>query len=332
MILVTGGTGLVGSHLLLDLTVKGLTVRATKRAQSSLDNVRKVFSLYAENGTELFESIEWIDADLLDLPALELAFADVTHVYHCAAVIAFDPKQYKNLRNTNITGTANVVNLCISNNIEKLVHVSSIAALGDNKQLISETTHWNSEGQNSMYAISKYGAELEVWRASQEGLQVVVVNPGVILGDVFFKTGSGKIFTKLKNGFKHFTSGSIGFVDVKDVSTTMIKLMESDIHQEQFILITENWSYEKLFRSIVQHMGKSTKLKKTSANQLKIAYWLDTIKGKLFFGKRSLFKSTIKTSQKTLLYDNTKIKEALDFEFIPLEESVKRIATSSHLC
>ena len=199
MILVTGGTGLVGAHLLLYLVENGENVRAIYR---NLDTIQKTKSLFQQNQKiDLFQKIDWIEADILDIPSLKIVFENIDYVYHCAGHISFDPKDENSLRKTNIEGTANIVNFCIDNKVKKLCHVSSIAALGDlaqNETVVSETSEWNPEMCHSDYAISKYGAELEVWRGFQEGLEVVIVNPGVILGSTIFDSGSGVIFSKVK--------------------------------------------------------------------------------------------------------------------------------------
>jgi nucleoside-diphosphate-sugar epimerase len=304
---------LVGSHLLLELALQGKKVKALKRDTTDLSQAKEVFHLYSNKGDSLFNTIEWVVCDLLDLPALDHAFKNVSMVYHCAAKISFDPKEDLALTKNNIVGTANIVNLCISYVVEKLVHVSSIAALGENNHMITEATHWNPEKENSMYAITKYGAELEVWRGTQEGLNAIIVNPGVILGDVFFSTGSGKIFSKIKKGFDFYTGGKIGFVGVKDVVTCMITLMNSTISNEQFILVSENWSYQKLFSTIAKELNPSMKLKKTTKTQLKFALFLDLIKHYVFRSKRSLFNTTVKTANKSLSYDASKIKKSYWF-------------------
>ncbi|MCB0464194.1 MAG: NAD-dependent epimerase/dehydratase family protein, partial [Aequorivita sp.] len=184
MILVTGGTGLVGSHLLFFLLKKNERVRAIHRKSSDIQSVKKVFALYTPEVESLFNKIEWIEADITDIPALKEVFMGIKKVYHCAAFISFNPSKYKVLKKANVEGTANIVNLCLANNIEKLCYVSSVATLGSNlkDQLISEETSWNPDEKNSVYAITKYGAEMEVWRGTQEGLDAVIVNPGLILG------------------------------------------------------------------------------------------------------------------------------------------------------
>ena len=158
-------------------------------------------------------------------------------MYHCAAFISFDTNDYFALRKINIEGTANLVNLCLANNIEKLCYVSSIATIGNSikNELITEDTHWNPEEDQSVYAITKYGAEMEVWRGTQEGLIVIVVNPGIIIGAGFWRSGSGSLITRIYKGISHYTTGVVGFVDVLDVVMPLIQFMESDIKNERYI-------------------------------------------------------------------------------------------------
>ena len=184
MILVTGSTGLVGAHLLYKLISNNEKVRAIYRNEGKLNNVKKVFSTYIDDYKNLFENIDWVKADILDIPSLSKAFKGIDYVYHCAAFVSFEPDKYHLLRRTNIEGTANIVNLCISNSIKKLCYVSSIATIGNelNNNPITEDSVWNPEEEHSVYAITKYGAEMEVWRGTQEGVDAIIVNPGVILG------------------------------------------------------------------------------------------------------------------------------------------------------
>ena len=186
----------------------------------------------------LFEKIEWIEADINDIPALEKAFQDITHVFHCAAFISFDPNDLQRLVEVNEIGTANIVNLCIANQIKKLCYVSTIAAIGKepNNKWVSEETEWQNE-LVSPYALTKYLAEMEVWRATQEGIPVIIVNPGVIIGPGFWESGSGKLFPTAAKGYKYAPPGGSGFVAVEDVVNMMVQLMESNISNERYIAV-----------------------------------------------------------------------------------------------
>ena len=327
MILVTGGTGLVGSHLLFQLAQQGEKIVAIHRKNSDLKTVKNVFSYFSSNYESLFKSITWVEADLSDVPALDFAFKGVTKVYHSAAMISFSASDYRKMRKVNIDGTANIVNLCVANQVKKLCFVSSVAAVGKplTGKNIDEENEWNVADNNYGYAITKYGSEIEVWRAGQEGVDVVIVNPGVILGSGFWKTGSGKLFDKSYNGFPFFTEGITGFVDVQDVTNIMIKLMNSTIKNQRFILVSESISFKTLFFSIADAFNKKRPTIKVTKLISGIGWRVNWLLSK-FSGKTPMItKQSANSSHNRYYYSNKKIKEAIDYQFIPLEETIKNV-------
>ncbi|MEZ4817347.1 MAG: NAD-dependent epimerase/dehydratase family protein [Flavobacteriaceae bacterium] len=327
MILVTGGTGLVGAHLLYHLLLEHPKVRATHRKNSDVASVKKVFSYYTEEVEALFQKIEWVEANITELPALTEAFKNITHVYHCAAFISFNPKHYYALKKANIEGTANVVNLCIANSVKKLCYVSSIATLGKTLegQPISEENDWNPEDNNSVYSITKYGAEMEVWRGTQEGLDAVIVNPGVILGEGYWNSGSGVLIKRVAKGVHFYTHGSTGFVDVKDVVKAMITLMNSHVKNEKFILVAANATYKEFLTKLSKEFGNKPPSKYISKRILMILSNLDWLSNNLFKTKRSLLKATVHSLYTHSKYDASKIEKVLSFQFTPFEETFRRI-------
>ena len=330
MILVTGGTGLVGSHLLYELVNAKKTVKAIYRRAHKLESVKKVFAYYSENWETLYNTIEWVEADITNIPQLQIAFKDITQVYHCAAFISFEPDKYRRLRIINIEGTANIVNLCISHKVKKLCYVSSIAAIGHNPKpetLITENTAWNPEEDNSVYAITKYGAELEVWRGSQEGLDVVIVNPGIILGPGYWHGGgSGSLFKSIYKGRNYYTKGGSAYVDVYDVVDVMQRLMESTIKNEGFIVISDNLLFKYFNFKVAKALGISTSAKQIKPWQLQIAWRLDWLNHKLFGKRRKLSKQLAKTINKVTNHDNSKVKDALGFNFSPVDDSIEKVS------
>lgn len=330
MILVTGGTGLVGSHLLYKLVSNGETIRATYRREKTLKRVKHVFSYFSDDAERLFDTIKWIEADINNIPKLEKAFEGVSYVYHCAAFVSLEPDKYHQLRKINIEGTANIVNLCISNSVKKLCYVSSIAAIGhheNSERLINETTEWNPEEDNSVYAITKYGAELEVWRSTQEGLDAVIVNPGIILGAGYWKGGSsGSLFKQINNGMRYYVNGIVGYVDVFDVVDSMIQLMKSDIKNESFILVSENLSFKVFQNKVAKALNVTSPKREAKPWLLNLAWRMDWLKHKLFGTRRSLSKQTAKSAVSITKYDNSKLKNALNFEFKSIDESVKEVS------
>ena len=324
MILVTGGTGLVGSHLLLELVRNNTKVRAIYRTKSKLDTVKKVFSYYTPDYQNLVDKIEWVKADILHIPALETVFNGVDYVYHAAALISFDPNDFDTLQKVNIEGTANIVNLCVAYNIKKLCYVSTIGTIGRSSPTkeATEDNEWTDQNTN-VYARTKYAAEMEVWRGSQENLNVVIVNPGVILGPGFWNTGSGKLFKTAKKGYSYYPPGGTGFVTVSDVIRTMMGLMTSKISGERFILVSENGSFKDILTRITLAMNKKPPTKVLQVWQLNIARYLDILAHLLTGNERRLTKSTIYSLLHTEVYNNTKIKHALNFEFEVLDEAIQ---------
>lgn len=328
MVLVTGGTGLVGAHLLLHLIENDENVRAIYRNVATIKKTKSLFSLYKKE--VLFEKIEWIKADIIDVPSLEKAFENIDYVYHCAALISFNPKEEDLIRKINIEGTANIVNFCLAKSIKKLCFVSSIAALGDlkqNEKIITEETEWNPEKPHSDYAISKYGAEMEIWRGQQEGLNAVIVNPGVIIGPGFQEQGSGKLFKNVQNGLPFFTKGSSGFVAVTDVVKIMFELMKNEIKNDRYTLISQNIVFRDFFNSI----ARASKIKDPSIYlsplMMGILWRMDWLFSTIFRQKRHLDRATAIASYSKNLYSNEKIKSALEFEFLDMHQYIKEIST-----
>ncbi len=326
MVLITGASGLVGSHLAIHLLENGEKVRAIYRESNSKEKTKSIFDLHHKY--HLFSKIEWIQGDILDIPSLEIAFESIDYVYHCAAMISFDPKDEEKLRKTNIEGTANIVNFCLSKKVEKLCYVSSIAALGDllpHETIITEEIEWNPEKSHSDYAISKYGAEIEVFRAQQEGLKVVIVNPGVILGAGFFDSGSGEIFTKVKKGLKFYTNGITGFVGVSDLVSIMFQLMKSDIEGERFIVISENITYKNLLETIAIEFNVNKPTIQVTKLMTNLAYRVDWILSNVFFQKRKLSKDMSQSLHLLDLYSNEKVKKTLNFNFEKISGTIKKV-------
>ena len=330
MVLITGATGFLGSHLLLELLQDGEKLRALYRSPEKMEQVKKLFSLYGKE--DLFASIQWFQADITDIPALEKAFEGITLVYHCAALVSFDPADEEAMRKANIEGTANIVNLCLCYSVQKLCVVSSIAALGDplpGQDIFTESTDWNPEKSHSDYAISKYGAEMEAWRGLQEGLNVVVVNPGIILGPMpdqqAWHEGSGKIFAKTNNGLSFYTKGSSGFVWVGDVTKIMVELVKSSLCGERFILVSENVVFEDLLQSIAENLKVKPPSHYLSKNFTRFLWRLDWL-ANVFGAKRKLSRSMADSLHYCNKYSNEKIQKQLGYRFRPIAETIAETA------
>jgi len=325
-ILVTGGTGLVGAHLLAQLCLQGFTVRAIHRNTSNLNASKQVFSYYTDDFENLFNQVEWVESDVIDIPSLKPFFIGITEIYHCAAIVSFKKSDDELMRKTNIEGTANMVNLALHFGIKKFCHVSSIATIdkNQNSEFIEEQNGWNPETNNYGYAITKYGAEMEVWRGAQEGLDVIIVNPGVILGSGFWEHNTGKFFSNAASGFKYYTRGETGFVCVNDVVKAMIMLMQSPLVNERFILVADNKSFQWILTEIAKAMKTKIPFIKVTTLMSEIAWRLTGIHS-FFTGKPALItKHSSRASHQKFSYSSKKIEKLLAFEFENISQSIHR--------
>ena len=316
MILVTGGSGLVGSELISQLLAQG----------------NKIKAIY--NSTRLtisHQNLIPVKCDILDTAALEEAMQGVTQLYHCAAMVSFSAKNKDQLLKINIEGTANVVNAALDAGVTKMVHVSSVSALGRirENETVTEEMNWTEESSNSVYGKSKYLGEMEVWRGIGEGLQAVIVNPSLILGSGDWNKGSSEIFRSVYNEFPWYTEGVTGVIDVKDVARAMILLMNSEINKQRFILNAENLSYKEVFTNIAKCFGKKPPHKKVTTFIAAIVWRLEAIKS-MFTGKDALVtKETARTALAKVYFDNNKILKALPgFQFTPINETIKNICAT----
>jgi dihydroflavonol-4-reductase len=319
LILVTGANGFLGEHLIRHLIV---------------DVSTKIIALYRTTIPHFFvhnkyENLQWMQCDMLDVDAVDVIMQMCfTNVYHCANTISFDAREAEAMFHNNVEGTATIANACLEHNVTKLLYVSSVAAIAraEGKNQISEKTPWLLDDHTSQYGISKYKAEMEIWRAAAEGLSVVIVNPSVILGEGDWNKGSSQLFKNVYNEFAYYTRGCNGFVDVQDVCKAMIALMKSDINNERFIINQGNYSYLDLFTKMAKWFEKKPAYKFASAWKSEIVWRLFAIR-KFFTGKVPLItKETAYTANQIFEYNNEKLLKALpDFKYQDVEKSLERI-------
>ncbi|MEY4603628.1 MAG: hypothetical protein RIT43_920 [Bacteroidota bacterium] len=325
MILVTGGTGLLGSHLLFELSKSNVPIRALYRNSKRIQRVKALFEYYdREKGAQQFDRIDWFEGDILDIPALENSLEQVTHVYHCAGMVSFATRDFKDVMKINREGTANVVNCCLALNIQKLCYVSSTAAVGYTEQgLTDESILWKNGPDVSGYSVSKYSAEKEVWRGIEEGLCAVMVNPCVIFGPGNWDETSLAIFRSVHKGLKFYTPGANSIVDARDVARIMVNLMESDIHGERFLCTGENITFKELTARIALRLGKTPPSIQTP-RWLAGLGWRIAAAVSLFTGKKpAITKDTVASAYKTIQYNSDKVKQATGIEFTSLDDTIE---------
>ncbi len=324
MKLVTGGTGLLGSHVLFELCRSGMNVRATYRNTGRLEQVRAVFRHYdPENGDRLFERIEWVEADVTDIPSLDAAMKDVTTVFHCAALVSFYRRDFYRLMKINREGTANVVNCALNAGVKKLIHVSSTAAIGSAPgKVLTEAVKWKSGERESGYAISKHGAEKEVWRGIEEGLPAAMVNPAMIIGAGNWNESSLTLFNTIRKGLRFVSPGANAFVDARDVAHAMILLAESGIQGERFLMIGENISFREAFEKMAGAMGvkaPSIVPKRWMAN---LAWRINGLLAWILGKSPVITRETTRSAYRTTVYSAEKARRVLEMEFRDMDEMV----------
>jgi dihydroflavonol-4-reductase len=327
MILVTGGTGLVGSHLLFELLKQGNPVRALIRNRQSIQKIRKTFSWYDPDAEKLMKKTHWEEGDVLDVFALEKAMKGVDFVYHCAGKVSFDKRDSGSLLRVNQSGTANVVNAALDAGVKKICHVSSVSALGKTQQgeTITENHFWKTSRQNSIYAVSKYAAEREIWRGHEEGLDTVIINPSIIIGPGDWKSGSTRLFSTIWKGVPAYTNGIGGYVDVRDVATIMIRLMVSEISGQRYIVSSANWSFENVIKAIAKALHKRPPVLRLYPWMGEVG-WIAEHVLRVFGRTPTLTKEIARSAFHQFYYDNLKITNTLNYDFIPVEKAISDTA------
>lgn len=317
MVLVTGGTGFLGAYVIKELVSRGIPVRA----------IRRKSALPAFIPADVFAAVQWTDGDVLDVVALEEAMEGIDTVIHSAAKVSFKKSERRDMFRVNIEGTANVINLAIEKNVQHFIHVSSVAALGrkTNGAIVTEEKKWEDNKINTNYAISKYQAEMEVWRGIGEGLKAVIVNPSTILGYGDWNSSSCAIFRTAYTEFPWYTSGVNGFVDVEDVAKAIVLLAEKNISGERFILNGDNWSFRQLLTTIADGFGKKRPTRHATPLLGSIAWRLEKLK-KMFSGQSPLLtRESARVAQSKTFFDNGKILKALPgFSFTPLHHTITK--------
>jgi dihydroflavonol-4-reductase len=326
---VTGGTGLVGSHVIYSLLLKGEEVVVLHRRQSKKQDILRVFSFYNDDPKPLFDKLIWQEVDLLEGSDLYTTLPSIDVVMHCAAAVSFNPRDFQSTVIENPKITANLVNAALSSGVKKFIHVSSVAALGrkPGQKYLSEENHWIDAEENSNYAIGKQAAEMEVWRAREEGLAIAIVNPTIILGPGNWSQGSSALIKNIAEGFNFYTKGINGFVDVRDVAEIMVRLSTEEIEGQRFVVVAENLTYQNVFSQMAAALG-------IRGPQIEIKPWMSSLAWrwealKSYFTRKSplVTKETAQTSLGEYYYKNDKVKATLNYQFRPLKETIKDLAS-----
>lgn len=324
MILVTGGTGLLGSHLLYELTKRGQVVRAVARDLSKTGHVEKLFRLIPGTAEGQYSLIRWVECDIEDITSLDLAMEGVDKVYHCAALVSFFKGDNERMMKVNAGGTANVVNACLKHGIKKLVHASSVAALGlpENGDIIDEKAVWKPSRRNSGYAISKYSAEREVWRGIEEGLSAAIVNPSVILGISCYNVAANKVFNNIQRLGLFYSRGLNSYVDVRDVVQAMILIMESDISAQRYLITSETLSFREFIATGNEILGRKKPSIPVSRFWFGLIWRLNYLYSYITRTKPLFTPEIVRPLSNQKKYSSDKFRKAFQHSFIPVKQSL----------
>lgn len=322
MILITGGTGLVGAHLIMSFAGASQKIKATYRSEESLAKVKQLFAVCGSA-----PNVDWVKADVNDLTLLKEAFIDVKTVYHCAALVSFEKKDKEKLFKTNTEGTANIVNCCLDFGVDALCYVSSTAAIGINKEGIgNEEVEWEQEDKVSNYSVSKYFAELEVWRGIEEGLNAAIVNPAVIIGAGDWEKSSSNLFLKVWKGLRFYSLGVNGFVNIEDVVTVMRLLIDKKVYSQRFLLVGEHLTFKALFEHIADALNVKRPTIEVKKWMAETVWRIEAIKS-FFFGTSPLVtRESAESALSIVHYQNDKVKKYLDFEFTSIKKGIEKTA------
>ncbi|HEY0111217.1 MAG TPA: NAD-dependent epimerase/dehydratase family protein [Fibrella sp.] len=322
--LVTGATGLIGSHVVRYLLALGRSVSALYRAQNGYGLL-----------TDIADQITWLEGDLLDIPSLEMAITPGCDVIHCAAIVSFIPKDRARMEQVNVEGTANLVNVCLMVGVRKLAYLSSVAALGRSESknnlpgqpiIVTEDQKWEESSLNSAYAKTKYRAELEVWRGGAEGLSIVMVNPTIVLGEGDWTRSSTQLIKYVYDENRFYTDGDINYVDVLDVAEAIVKLLHSEVVDQRFILNAGAMPYRDFLTRLAQALGKRPPSIRVPPGLAKVLASAEAVRSWLTGTSPLITQETARGASHQYRYIGQQITQSIDFQYRPLEETIQRIA------
>ena len=332
MVLVTGGTGFIGSYLLYYLLQNNPEIKALKRPETNLKHTRFIFKYLSgfepmpdsETWEKAFERISWVDGDIADYDSFVEALDGIETVYHVAAMVTYSRKKRNQVFETNVTGTANIVNACLEKGAKKLAYVSSVAALARKAgEKVNESFIDDDLQFTNAYSESKYRAEMEVWRGMAEGLEVIIINPGIVLGWGNFENGSPEMFKTVYDGLKFYPTGSNAFVDVRDVAKALILLAGNEqALNKRFIASGTVCTYKKIFDLMADGLGVPPPKIKVKSGLVTLVWLLAELKGFMTGTEPFLTRDMALTSSKNYDFDSSRLKELLHFKFMPIEKTI----------
>lgn len=325
--LVTGATGLLGSHLLFSLLERGFEVTAIIRSQESIKKATKIFNYYSNRADELTSKVRWVEGELLDAQFVQELIPECDVIFHCAAQVSFSPFRKSEVIRVNTEITAIIVDAALEHG-KRLIHVSSIASLSsaNNGAPVDEGCLWKSVKGENGYAISKFYSEMEVWRGVELGLNAAIVNPAVILGPGDWNSGSPFFFKVIKKGLPFYTKGGTGFVDVRDVVSAMLAITEKNIAGERFVLVGDNILYKEFFDIVAKAIDATPPMIAAGRLLLSLGWRIEYLRCLIFGGEPVMTKELARTANRVTAYSSHKAKDVLGVQFRSIAETVEHTA------
>lgn len=332
VVALTGATGFVGSHLLCQLVSEGFRIKAVYRSEQAKNALQPIFDFYSLNIHEIEQQVTWCQGDISDKIFTDSLVSGADYVCHCAAAVSFDRRDLSRLYQTNVAGTENIVNACLAQQIRKLIHISSIATLGQPEEgcQIDESCHLTTLKNRSVYSTTKYLAEMAVWRGYEEGLPMAIVNPSVILGPGLPQSGTPRLFEMIHKGFPFYIYGTNGFVDVRDVAKAIIWLLYANISGERFVLNADNVTYKRLFTLMAEGFGLRAPRYLLPVWLLRVGVAASMLAG--FVSRRSpaVNNGIVEAAKGTYFYSSEKWKRFSGSGFVPLEKTITETCQFLH--
>ncbi len=325
---ITGATGLVGSHVLIRLLLEGFAVKALYRSNPNLQKLQDISKFYSSSLNELLETVEWIEGDINDYYSLIDAIDEGTTVFHCAAFVSFNHSDRHRLKQVNEEGTANMVDAAIEKKAGKFIFISTIGTLGtpEKGHLTDENCAWQAKHRHSAYSQSKFRGEMEVWRGTKEGLNAIIINPSVILGPCDINQSTGKLFKLIASQPKFYTTGSTGYVDVRDVANACVCLVNSDIVNERFILNGANIPFNEFMTLTANSLNLKPPTIEANELMTSIAWRLEWLKSLISCTQPSLTRDSARIAHSESAYSSEKFIQATNYQFNPIEQTISETA------
>jgi nucleoside-diphosphate-sugar epimerase len=329
LVLLTGATGLLGSHILIELLKNGYSARLLVRdVEKAKLQLKEIAGWYSLNISNYEEKISYFQGDVLDLGKLEDAFQEVQYVIHAAAIVSSKRAEKDFMLKTNAEGTANMVNIANDLNVNKFVHISSVSTLGPNPDGAVDEDYFFKPGPNtSAYAITKYAAEQEVWRSIEEGLNAVILNPSFVIGPSRKETSSSAIFHAVKKGLPGYINGRTGYVDAKDVAKVCVMMLSNELSAERFILNAENRNTLDFINTIARNLNVKPPKREVKASWTPVIVFFSFIRS--LFNKKAtqISKDQIRMASSRKDFDGNRILHKVKgFEYTPINQSIEETA------